>query len=49
MKPFAISHSSGYNGPLGFANTQAVMYPLDSRGRVFTGLSADDVNMVSTP
>ena len=31
---------------LGFPNTQAVMYPLDSRGRVFTGLSADDVNMV---
>jgi hypothetical protein len=31
---------------LGFANTQAVMYLLDSRDRVFTGLSADDVNMV---
>ena len=31
---------------LGYPNTQSVMYALGTRGRVYSGLTADDVNMV---
>lgn len=43
---YAASANRAVAESLGFANTQAVMYSNIDRGTVFTGLSADDVNMV---
>lgn len=43
---FAANANRLVAAALGYTNTQAVMYPLDARARVFTGLTADDVNMV---
>ncbi|NJL29964.1 MAG: hypothetical protein HC897_19755 [Thermoanaerobaculia bacterium] len=43
---YAASANRKVAESLGFANTQAVMYSNVERGAVFTGLGADDVNMV---